>query len=113
MVNYEFKKIFGSLGSKIALVLIAVAVAIACGSSISGGDAMWYNENGQWEYGVSAARKVRAARKAWAGPLTVEKITAAIRENQRIDALPEGRATDADSDTSPTAEAGIRDIRIW
>ena len=97
MVRYELKKIFGSVGGKIALFLYAATVILACFLSTSGAmiiDVKWINEQGESEYGFSAVQKLRDARNQWEGLLDEEKLNLVVQENLRINATPEGQSSD-------------------
>ena len=95
MVRYELKKIFGSVGSKVALLLYAGVVVLSCWLAASGAlnlEVAWVNEQGESEYGYQAARKLRDARKEWEGWLDEEKLNRVAQENQRINATPQGQS---------------------
>ncbi len=112
MVYYEIKKIFGSWGSKMALMLLAVTVVISCWSAVNGRGTSWVNEQGHEENGLAAIAKLKSARKEWAGPLDTERFTAVLKENQRINATPEAQSKDDDlNDIAYGWKQGISDIR--
>ncbi len=112
MVYYEIKKIFGTWGSKIALMLLAAVVVISCWSAVTGYGTGWINEQGREETGPAAIAKLKAAKKEWAGPLDTERITAAMLENQRINATLEAQSRDYDqNDIAFGWKQGISDIR--
>ncbi len=112
MIRYEFKKIFGSMGSRIALLLMAAALVISCWSSVNGYGTEWVNEKGDAESGPAAIAKLRAARKEWTGPLDLERLTAAMLENQRINATPEAQSNnDERNNIAYGWKQGISDIR--
>ena len=97
MVRYEIKKIFGSVGGRIALFLYAATVFLACFLSANGfmnTDVKWINEQGESERGFHAVQKLRDARNEWEGYLDQEMLTRVIRENSRINATPEGQSDD-------------------
>ncbi len=110
MVRYEMKKVLGTAGGKIALVLMAAVVLITfwfAGPSVG-----WVNEQGETENGPAAAAKLRQAKKEWAGVLDEEKLQAVIRENQRINATPEAQSKDYSiSDIAYGWKQGFDDIR--
>ena len=57
MVRYELKKVFGSVGGKIALILYIAVLALSCWLSSTGAlnvEVKWVNEQGESEYGPSA-----------------------------------------------------------
>ncbi len=112
MVHYEIKKIFGAWGSKMAMVILAAAVILNCWTATNAYGTSWINENGDEETGPAAAAKLREAKTAWAGPLDTEKLTAALQENQRINATPEARSSNvALNDIAFGWKQGISDIR--
>ena len=67
MVRYELKKVFGSFGSKLALLLFAGIILLSSWMAVSGVE--WVNERGDPETGFSAISKLRNAQKEWAGTL--------------------------------------------
>ncbi len=89
MVRYEIKKIFGTLGSKIVLLLLAALVAYCAWTATHNWETKWVDENGEETSGYAASRKLRSARKEWAGALDAEHLAAVVGENQRILATPE------------------------
>ena len=112
MIRYELKKIFGGVGGKIALLLLVVTVVASCWSAVNGYGTSWVNEQGKEETGFAAARKLRAARKEWAGTLDTGLLTKAIQENQRIEATPEAQSNNDDLNNIAFGwKQGISDIR--
>ncbi len=93
MVRYEIKKVFARKGGLIALCILAATVLFVSWLAVSGA-CEWTNENGDREYGRSALVKLREAQKAWAGPLTEERIREVIEENRRIISTPEYSSSD-------------------
>ena len=96
MLRYEIKKIFGTFGGKLALVLYAVVVVFSCWLAISGFlnyETKWVNEQGESEHGIQAVQKLREARNEWEGYLDQEMLTKVIQENTRINATPEGQSS--------------------
>ena len=79
MTRFELKKVLGSIGGKIALMLLAAAVCLGCWMCIS--EVEWVNERGDSETGLEAISKLRNAQKQWAGILDTEKLEKIIREN--------------------------------
>lgn len=97
MVRYELKKIFGSVGSKIALLLYIGTVVLSCWLGSTGAlnlEVKWVNEQGESEHGLSAVHKLRDARNEWEGWLNEEKLNQVAQENQRINATPQYRSDD-------------------
>lgn len=92
MFRYEIKKVFARTGGKVALALLLATLVIGC--RLAAGD-YYVNENGDYEYGVAAVRKLRAAQKAWSGILDEEKLRLAIGEITAIAATPQGQSKDA------------------
>lgn len=95
MVRYELKKALGSLGGKIALILYAAVLVLSCWLSATGAlgrEVKWVNEQGESECGPAAVRKLREAQKEWEGWVDQDMLTRVLRENQRINATPEGRS---------------------
>ena len=83
MVRYELKKVFGSVGSKIALLLYAGVVVLSCWLTATGVlnlEVKWVNEQGESEYGLSAIQKRRDAQKEWEGWLNEEKLNQVAQE---------------------------------
>lgn len=111
MVHYELKKILGTAGGKVALVLMAAVVMVTFW--LAGPCVKWINEQGDPETGPAAIAKLRSAKKEWAGPLDEEKLQAVIRENQRITATPEAQSKDYhQNDIAYGWKQGISDIRL-
>ena len=72
MVRYELKKIFGSFGGKIALILYALVVVLSCWLATTGAlnvGTEWINEQGEQETGLSAIHKMQEAQNEWEGYL--------------------------------------------
>lgn len=92
MLRFEIKKIFSRNSNRIALLLLAGILGLTCYFAVSG--VSYTNEQGQAEQGISAVRKLRAAKQEWTGPVTEETIAAAIEENARIIATEEYRSND-------------------
>ena len=97
MVRCELKKVFGSIGGKIALMLYIAVLVLSCFLSATGAaniEVKWVNEQGISEYGLSAVRKLREAQKEWEGWVDQDTLTRMIQENQRIHATPEANSDD-------------------
>ena len=95
MVRYELKKVFGSVGGKVALILYIAVLALSCWLSSTGAlnvEVKWVNEQGESEYGPSAVKKLREAQKEWEGWVDQDKLSRVIQENQRINATPEAKS---------------------
>ena len=109
MTRFELKKVLGSIGGKIALMLLAAAVCLGCWMCIS--EVEWVNERGDSETGLEAISKLRNAQKQWAGILDTEKLEKIIRENQRICATPEAQSKDYEqNDIAYGWKQGIRPV---
>ena len=92
MVRYELKKVFGSVGGKVALGLYIATVILACFLSTNGFmnvEIKWVNEQGEHERGFHAVQKLREARNKWEGWLDEEMLNKVVQENQRIIATPQ------------------------
>lgn len=61
MVRYELKKILGTAGGKVALVLMAAVVMVTFW--LAGPCVKWINEQGDPETGPAAIAKLRSAKK--------------------------------------------------
>lgn len=97
MVRYELKKIFGSFGGKVTLVLYAAVVVLSCWLAAAGElnvGSEWVNEQGSHETGPAAVKKMQAARAEWTGWLNQDMLTRAVQENARINATPEAQSND-------------------
>lgn len=95
MVRYELKKVFGSVGGKIALILYIAVLALSCWLSSTGAtniEVKWVNEQGKSEYRLTAVQNLRDAQKKWEGWVDQETLTRVIQENQRINATPEANS---------------------
>lgn len=65
MLRYELKKMFGTFGGKLALVLYAAVIALSCWLATTGTlnvGTEWVNEQGENEIGHSAIRKCKMHR---------------------------------------------------
>ena len=91
MCRYEVKKVFAKIGGKIALILLAGVLVMACRFAV---DVSYTNESGEQEYGIAAVRKLRDAQKEWAGTLDEEKLRQVIVELRRINATPQAQSED-------------------
>lgn len=110
MTYYEIKKVFSKKGSKIALALILAVLAVILYFVI--GENTYVNEMGGTEKGLGAVRKIREAKKAWAGELTEDKIRAVIEENIRISQTPEAISKDVQQNNMAySLKQGLMDIR--
>lgn len=97
MVRYELKKIFGSFGGKVTLVLYAAVVVLSCWLAAAGElnvGSVWVNEQGSRETGPAAVKKMQAARAEWTGWLNQDMLTRAVQENARINATPQAQSND-------------------
>lgn len=110
MVYYEIKKVFSKMSSKIALAIILVTVAVACWFATAG--VSYIDEKGEAKNGIAAIQKLRETRKAWAGPLTEEKIAAVISEDAKVNATAEAQSKDfRENDIAYGWKQGFSDIR--
>lgn len=110
MVRYELKKVLGTTGGKIALLLMAAVVLVTF--YFAGPSVEWVNEQGESETGFAAIAQLRQAKKEWAGPLDEEKLQAVIQENHRINATPEAQSEDYHlSNIAFGWKQGFQDIR--
>ena len=95
MIRYELKKIFGSVGGKIALCLYFATVVLSCLLAANGFmnvDVKWVNEQGESERGFHAVQKLREARNEWEGGLDENMLNQVVQENLRINATPEAQS---------------------
>ena len=96
MIRYELKKIFGSVGGKIALGLYIATVILSCLLAANGFmnvDVKWVNEQGESERGFHAVQKLREARNEWEGWLDEDMLNRVVQENLRINATPESHSS--------------------
>ena len=91
MVKYELKKIFGRPLGRLSLVVLAAVLAVTCFFALR---VSYVNDQGETEYGLSAIHQLRAAQKAWAGPLDEAKLRAVIEANNAVNASPEAQSDD-------------------
>ena len=109
MLLFEIKKIFSSVSSRLALLLMAGLVAISSWMAVSGVE--WINGQGTPETGPAAISMLRNAQKEWAGPLDEARLEAMIRENQRLCATPEAQSKDyTQNDIAYGWKQGIRPV---
>ncbi len=92
MTLYEIKKAVLCRGGKLTLLVFACVIAVSCWLATLGVE--WMNEEGEWESGMQAARKLRAARQEWKGYLDEEALEKVIGELNRITAMPEYTSED-------------------
>ena len=95
MIRYELKKIFASVGGKIALGLYIATVILSCLLAANGFmnvDVKWVNEQGESERGFKAVQKLREARNEWEGWLDEDMLNRVVQENLRINATPEAQS---------------------
>ncbi len=110
MIFYEIKKVFSRMSSRIALLLLLATLILTCFLAV--GDVSYVNEYGETETGIHAIQKLKAAKQAWRGPLTEEKLAAVIEENIRIIATEEYQADDLTmNQIAYSWMQGISDIR--
>lgn len=110
MLRYEMKKVFSRSGNKVVLLLLLFCLGLSGYFAVHG--VYYVNAEGEKEYGIAAARKLREERNAWAGFLTEERIAAVIGENARIIATDEYRSEDvAEQNIAFSWGQGIADIR--
>ena len=81
MVRYEVKKVMGTVGGRLAALLMLLLVLLSSYMAVS--EVEWINEAGEPETGFAAVSKLRRAQKEWAGTLDEARLEAVIRENQR------------------------------
>ena len=87
MVRFEIKKIFGSFGGKIALILYIGFLVLACQSAVkdsTGRGIYAINDQGQEITGIEAVKMIRSSRNEWEGILDEERIADVIQELRRI-----------------------------
>ena len=66
MVRYELKKVLGSVGGKIALILYIAVLALSCWLSSTGAlnvEVKWVNEQGESEYAHLLSRNCAKPRR--------------------------------------------------
>ena len=109
MFRYEVKKVFAKMGGKIALLLLAGVLVMACWFAA---DVLYVNESGEYEYGIAAARKLRETQKEWTGTLDEEKLRRVIEELRRIDATPQAQSEDVnENNIAYSWQQGVLGIR--
>lgn len=110
MVRFEIKKIFSRTGGKIAVLLLLVLLAVTCFLAVH--EVRYVNEQGEAEYGVGAARKLREAKKEWKGEVTTEQLTRVLEENRRINGTEEYCSGEArENNIAYSWKQGFSDIR--
>lgn len=109
MFRFEIKKVFSRTGSRIALGMLVLILAVICWFAA---DVSYVNEKGDTEQGISAVRRLREAQKEWAGVVDEEKVRQVIRENTRIRNSPEYRSEDVrQQEIAYSWGQGIMDLR--
>lgn len=106
MIRYEWKKVFSRRSNQIALLLLAVILAVVCRFAT---DVGYVNPQGETEYGPGTVAALRQTQHAWAGPLDVAKLRAALAENQRVNQATRGEGPD--SNIAYAQKQGFMDIR--
>lgn len=110
MLYFELKKVFSKPKSKImALVLLVLLVAV---SMLTINSVEYIDADGNPSSGISAARKLRAAKNQWAGYLTEDVFRAVIEENARINRSEEALSDDvAEQNRAYAKKQGFLGIR--
>lgn len=109
MVKYEIKKVLSKASSKIAILFLLIVLGFTCKFAF---DVTYVNEFGVTETGLSAVRKLRAAKKELAGVIDEEKLKLIIQENGRINELPESKSADIiQNEIAYSQKQGFHDIR--
>lgn len=109
MMKYELKKVFTKTGSKIAVMLLFIVIAITCFFAL---DVSYVDENGDSQKGWTAVLALKTAQKEWAGVLDEEKIQNVIAENQRIRQSPEALSQNiTENEIAYSWGQGIMEIR--
>lgn len=115
MVWFELKKIFGSFGGKIALIIYIVFLVLSCwaaATGVTGRGVYTVDDQGQMLTGPAAVKMIRTTRNEWEGVLDEEKITEVIQELRRIYNSPEYNSDIiAERDAAFGWQEGIRPIR--
>lgn len=115
MVWFELKKIFGSFGGKIALIIYIVFLVLSCwaaATGVTGRGVYTIDDQGQELTGPAAVKMIRTTRNEWEGVLDEEKITEVIQELRRIYNSPEYNSDIiAERDAAFGWQEGIRPIR--
>lgn len=115
MVRFELKKIFGSFGGKIALIIYIVFLVLSCwaaATGVTGRGVYTVDDQGQMLTGPAAVKMIRTTRNEWEGVLDEEKITEVIQELRRIYNSPEYNSDMiAERDAAFGWQEGIRPIR--
>lgn len=110
MVRYEIKKIFSRTSSKIAVMILAAALAVISYFAVY--EVTFVNGEGNEEKGFAAIKKLREVKKEWEGELTEEVLRKVIEENARIAASPEYQSKDyQENDIAYGWRQGFSDIR--
>lgn len=116
MVRFEIKKIFGSFGGKIALILYIGFLVLACQSAVNdstGRGIYAINDRGQEITGIEAVKMIRSSRNEWEGILDEERIADVIQELRRIYNSPEYNSdVVAERDTAYGWQEGVRPVRM-
>lgn len=109
MFGYELKKVFAKTSNRIALLLLLMILGVTCYFAMG---VSWVDENGDTRRGPAAVAQLRAMQKEWAGYLDEETIRQVIRENQRINSMPEAKSDNLrDSEITYGRGQGIMEIR--
>lgn len=114
MIGFELKKILRRTGCRVALVVYLSVILLACFNAVNNDvEVAYVNSQGNTETGYAAARKLRSAKKEWAGVLDQERLANVLEENQKILATPEAQSDDfQQNDIAYSWQQGIQDI-LW
>ncbi len=111
MIYYEIKKIFSQHSAKLALLLLCVTLGVTTFLTVH--SVSWIDEQGEKTAGPSAAQKLRAARKEWAGYVDEDVIRRVIEENARVNATPEAQSSNVvQQEIAFSKKQGFYDIRM-
>lgn len=92
MLRYEIKKVFSKSKNIIAVIVLFVILVIT--SILTINRVEYVDENGNHSVGISAARNLREAKNKWAGYLTEETLSKALKENRTINNSKEALSDD-------------------
>ncbi len=92
MLKFEIMKVFSKFKNKIAMLLLLVILIVT--SMLTMNRVEYRDTDGNALSGIAAAKKLRAEKNEWAGYLTEDVFAEVIRENERINNLPEALSED-------------------
>ena len=109
MLQFEIKKVFSKFKNQIAMVLLLI-ILIAT-SIMTMNRVEFIDSNGDRSSGMTASRNLRSEQNKWAGYLTKDVFSDAVREQQQLNSSSEAMSENIqEQDKAYAKSQGISDI---